>query len=220
MDLYKQSLDKIGRGGLWNMIVIDGVVGIGKSTLMKILAERGYMPFEEPVVDNPILEKFYHNRERYSFPLQVFFLNRRFKSIKDASKISNAIMDRSIYGDIIFARMLKDSNEMTKEEFELYIELFENMIEHCQAPKLMVYLEANVDEAMRRINKRGRDYEKIVEREYWERLNKYYGEYFDQYAISPVLRINVDSLDFENNSEDREYVLNLIDKELEKIQQK
>lgn len=217
MDLYKQSLGKINRGGLWDMIVIDGVVGIGKSTLMKILAERGYKPFEEPVVNNPILEKFYHDRERYSFPLQVFFLNRRFKSIKDASKINNAIMDRSIYGDIIFARMLKDAKEMTSEEFDLYIELFENMIEHCQPPKLMVYLEATVDEAMRRIEKRGRDYEKIVEREYWERLNKYYKEYFDQYSISPVLKINVNSLDFENNPEDREYVLALIDRELEKI---
>ena len=140
MSFYKKTLEKINRGGYWNMLVIDGVVGVGKSTLMNILEENGYVAFEEPVVDNPILEKFYYDRERYSFPLQIFFLNKRFKNIKDASKIENAVMDRSIYGDIIFAKMLQDAGEMSKEEFDLYIELFENMIEHCKAPKLLVYL--------------------------------------------------------------------------------
>lgn len=219
MGFYGQSLNKINRGGLWDMIVIDGVVGVGKSTLMNILAEKGYKPFEEPVVDNPILEKFYHDRHRYSFPLQIFFLNRRFKNIKDASKLENAIMDRSIYGDVIFAKMLNDAGEMSKEEFDLYIELFENMIQHCQAPKLMVYLEASVDEATRRICKRGREYEKIVERGYWEKLNRNYREYFEQYSISPILKINVDNLDFENNEADRQYVLKLIDDKLKELEE-
>lgn len=217
MNFYANSLRKINRGGYWNMIVIDGVVGVGKSTLMKILEKEGYIAFEEPVVDNPILEKFYYDRERYSFPLQIFFLNKRFRSIKDASKIDNAVMDRSIYGDIIFAKMLKDAKEMSKEEYDLYIDLFENMIEHCKAPKLLVYLETTVEEAMRRINKRGREYEKVVEREYWEKLNNNYREYFNQYNISPILKINVDNLDFENNVEDREYVLNLIKDKLKSI---
>lgn len=200
------------------MIVIDGVVGVGKSTLMNILKEEGYIPFEEPVVDNPILEKFYYDRERYSFPLQIFFLNKRFKNIKDASKIQNAVMDRSIYGDIIFAKMLNDSGEMSKEEFDLYMELFENMIEHCKAPKLLVYLEVGVDEAMRRINRRGRDYEKVVEREYWEQLNSNYRNYFEKYNISPILKINVDNMDFENNPQHRSYLLKLIHNKLKEIQ--
>ncbi|MGG7162492.1 deoxynucleoside kinase [Clostridium ihumii] len=219
MSFYKKTLEKINRGGYWNMLVIDGVVGVGKSTLMNILEENGYVAFEEPVVDNPILEKFYYDRERYSFPLQIFFLNKRFKNIKDASKIENAVMDRSIYGDIIFAKMLQDAGEMSKEEFDLYIELFENMIEHCKAPKLLVYLEVTVDEAMRRINKRGREYEKIVERDYWEKLNDNYRQYFDEYSISPILKINVDNLDFENNIEDRKKVMNLIEDKLKEIQQ-
>lgn len=199
------------------MIVVDGVVGVGKSTLMDILAEKGYVSFEEPVVDNPILEKFYYDRHRYSFPLQVFFLNKRFKHIKEASKISNSVMDRSIYGDVIFAKMLCDKGEMSTEEFELYKELLENMLEHVQAPKLMIYLEVSVDEAMRRINKRGRDYEQVVERDYWEKLNREYRKYFDNYDVSPIIKINVDGLDFENNSEDREYVLGLIEQKIREI---
>ncbi|WP_027307566.1 MULTISPECIES: deoxynucleoside kinase [Caloramator] len=211
---YQQALSKIDKGGFWNMLVIDGVVGAGKTTLMNILKNEGFVPFEEPVYNNPILEKFYYDRHRYSFPLQIFFLNKRFKHIKEASLIENAVMDRSIYGDVIFAKMLMESGEMSREEFDLYIELFENMIEHCHPPKLMVYLEVSVDEAIRRIYQRGREYEKVVERAYWERLNKHYQDYFEQYSISPILKINVDNLDFENNLKDREYIINLIKQNL------
>ncbi|MBZ4663159.1 MAG: deoxyguanosine kinase [Caloramator sp.] len=211
---YQQALSKIDKGGFWNMLVIDGVVGAGKTTLMNILKNEGFIPFEEPVYNNPILEKFYYDRHRYSFPLQIFFLNKRFKHIKEASLIENAVMDRSIYGDVIFAKMLMESGEMSREEFDLYIELFENMLEHCHPPKLMVYLEVSVDEAIRRIYQRGREYEKVVERAYWERLNKHYQDYFEQYSISPILKINVDNLDFENNLKDREYIINLIKQNL------
>ncbi|MBB3113376.1 deoxyadenosine/deoxycytidine kinase [Paenibacillus phyllosphaerae] len=204
--------------GRWDMVVIDAVVGAGKSTLMDILVkERGLTPFDEPVVDNPLLDKFYYDRERYSFSLQIFFLNQRFRHIKEASRVENAALDRSIYGDLIFARMLHDNGEMTTEEFNLYIDLFENMIEHCKAPKLMVYLELSVDGAIQRIQKRGREYEQIVERGYWEKLNKYYTEYFAQYNSSPILKINVDGIDFENNEEDRNYVLSLIDAKLAEL---
>lgn len=203
------------------MIVADGVVGVGKSTLMdKLVTHRGYVPFEEPVVDNPILDKFYYDRARYSFSLQIFFLNQRFRHIKMASAIENSALDRSIYGDLIFARMLYDAGEMSKEEFDLYTDLFDNMIEHCQAPKLMIYLEISVDEALKRIQKRGRDYEQVVEREYWEKLNQYYREYFTQYTFSEVLTINVDKLDFENRPEDLEYVLGLIDAKLIEMEER
>lgn len=214
---YSEMLAKIKNERVYDMIVIEGVVGVGKSSLMYILGEKGYTEFEEPVVDNPILDKFYHDRTRYSFPLQVFFLNKRFEHIKKATEVENAVMDRSIYGDAIFARMLNLNGEMSDEEFAIYAELLENMLEHVQAPKLMVYLEVSVDEAMRRIHKRGRDYELIVEREYWERLNQEYEDYFGQYTLSPLLRINVDNLDFENNPEDRAYVLNLINEKLKEI---
>ncbi|WP_270583175.1 deoxynucleoside kinase [Bacillus smithii] len=196
------------------MIVIDGVVGVGKSTLMEILEKNGYIAFKEPVTNNPILDKFYYDRERYSFPLQIYFLNERFKQIKKASQYPNSVLDRSIYGDVIFAKMLRDNGEMSEVEFQIYLDLFGNMMEHLKAPKLLVYLEISTDEAIKRIKKRGREYEQVVEREYWERLNQNYREYFEQYSFSPVLKINVDQIDFENNLEDREYVLNVIEKSL------
>ena len=201
------------------MIIVDGVVGVGKSTLMNILAEeRNMVPFQEPVVDNPVLEKFYHDRERYSFPLQAFFLNKRFEHIKKASSLKNAILDRSIYGDVIFAKMLNDTKEMSDEEFDIYNDLFHHMLKHIQAPKLMVYLEISVDNAIDRIQKRGRDYELIVEREYWERLNNNYTNYFANYNFSPILKINVNNIDYENNLEDRKYVLSVINETLNKIE--
>lgn len=214
---YQEILNKIMKKEVYDMIVVEGVVGVGKSSLMHILAEQGYEEFEEPVVDNPVLDKFYHDRVRYSFPLQVFFLNKRFEHIKKAKDVSRAVMDRSIYGDAIFARMLNLNDEMSDEEFAIYRELLENMLEHVQAPKLMVYLEISVDEAIRRIRKRGRDYELIVERAYWEKLNKEYREYFESYTLSPLLKINVDHLDFENVPEDREKILLLIQEKLDSL---
>lgn len=217
---YSGILDKVNKERVYDMIVIEGVVGVGKSSLMRILGKEGYTEFEEPVVNNPILDKFYHDRVRYSFPLQVFFLNKRFEHIKKAKDVANAVMDRSIYGDAIFARMLNINDEMSDEEFGIYSELLENMLEHVQAPKLMVYLEIGVDEAMRRIQKRGRDYELIVERDYWQKLNDEYETYFSDYSLSPILRINVDNLDFENVEADRKYVMDLINAKLSELEAK
>lgn len=215
---YKYLMDYLNREGVYDVIVIEGVVGVGKSSLMHILGDKGYIEFEEPVVENPILDKFYYDRKRYSFPLQVFFLNKRFEHIKQAKEVKNAVMDRSIYGDAIFARMLNLNDEMSDEEFQIYEELLINMLEHVQAPKLMVYLEIGVDEAMHRIHKRGRDYELVVEREYWEKLNKEYDDYFSDYNLSPLLKINVSDKDFENNPEDREFVLNKIEEALKELE--
>ncbi len=216
--VYNELLKTLEGKECWDLVVVDGVVGVGKTSLMKILVEEfNYKPFLEPVVDNPILDKFYYDRKRYSFSLQIFFLNNRFRMIKEAASIGNAILDRSIYGDLIFAKMLMEKDEMSKEEYDLYIDLFENMIEHCHPPKLMIYLETNVDNAVKKINRRGRDYEKIVEREYWERLNTHYSDYFKGYNASRILTINVDNIDFVNNEEDKEYVINLIRKELEMV---
>jgi deoxyadenosine/deoxycytidine kinase len=227
-NFYENLLSHVGksvikeefRGGnsmTKGLIAIEAKVGLGKSTLMKIMAEDGFIPFPEPVIDNPLLDKFYHDRTRYSFSLQVYFLNKRFRHIKEAERIENGVLDRSIYGDAIFAKMLHDNGEMSHEEFELYQDLLENMLEHINPPRLMVFLDGSVDEAIRRIKKRGRDYELIVEREYWEKLDVEYKSYFNQYKISPILKINVDGLDYENNMEDRQNVLNLIYSKLAEI---
>lgn len=215
---YQQLLSQLRKseGDGWKMITIDGVVGVGKTTLMDIMVkEFGYTPFIEPVVNNPILDKFYHDRERYSFPLQVFFLNERFKHIKDASKLDKAVLDRSIYGDVIFAKMLRDNKEMSEEEFAIYVDLFHNMIQHCEPPALMIYLEISTEEAIRRIHKRGRTFEIETENAYWERLNKEYRNYFDAYDASPIVKVNVDNLDFENKPKDRAYMIALIKEALQ-----
>lgn len=217
MSYYKQFFNKINlnKTNTSKIICIDGVVGVGKSSLAEILADKyGYKLYEEPVINNPILDKFYYDKKRWSFPLQIFFLNKRFQSIKEAEAYQNCIMDRSIYGDIIFSRMLAEDGDLTMEEFEIYEELLGNMLEHLKTPKLTIYLESNVENAISKIKKRGREYEKIVEYSYWEHLNKHYKEYFDSYNISDVLVINVDDIDFVNNLEDRAKVLDIIDNKL------
>ena len=135
-----------------------------------------------------------------------------------ASSIDNSVLDRSIYGDAIFAKMLAKGKDMEEEEYLIYEELLENMLEHVAAPKLMVYLEVSVDEAVRRIRKRGFDYEQGTEREYWVTLNEEYREFFDSYSISPLLKINVDQLDFQEKPEDLDYILKLIENKLLEVE--
>ena len=193
-------------------IVIDAVVGAGKTSYMEMLSEEMKIPyFQEPVQDNPLLDKFYYDRKRYAFPLQIYFLNRRFEMLKQASEAGEPrLMDRSIYGDMIFAKMLYEEGDMEKDEFILYRDLLTNMLDHVQAPKLMIYLKIDTDSAIERIKKRGRDYEQIVERDYWENLNKEYEDYFSNYNLSPLLVIEAAKYDIVGNLKDREKVLQII----------
>ncbi|WP_255301946.1 deoxynucleoside kinase [Bacillus cereus] len=198
-------------------VIIDGTVGAGKSTLMNILKDLGFEAFPEPVVDNPLLDKFYHDKEKYSFPLQIEFLNKRFAHLKASKAFERVTLDRSIYNDIIFAQMLRDSGDLPKEFYTIYEELLENMLEHCEPPTLMIYLQISVDEAIRRIQKRGRDFEQIVERTYWEDLNSRYGAFFKEYNRSPLLVVDVSGLDFENNLEDRKFVIEKINEKFKEL---
>lgn len=193
---------------------IAGVVGVGKSSLCNILEKEGYTVYREPVFDNPLLDKFYHDKQRYSFPLQVFFLNKRFEMCKDANAIERSVLDRSILEDAIFAKMLRDRGDMDPYEYQIYRELLSNMMEHIRPPELMVYLKVTPQEAIRRINKRGRDYEVKNDTDYWFDLNQNYNNFFHEYKWSPLLTINVDELDFVNRQSDADYVLHLIGKEL------
>lgn len=220
---YKQFFDLILKTRrdetIMDSIIVDGPVGVGKTSLMEILIkEFGYQAFLEPVTDNPLLDKFYYDRKRYAFPLQIFFLNRRFAMLKEAVGVKRSIMDRSIYGDVIFARLLNQGGDMDQEEYDLYEELLANMLEHVQAPKLMIYLQTSVDDMVRKIKKRGRAYEQVVEREYWENLDTEYEKYFQSYNISPILIINVEGLDFVGNEEHRQKVIKLIKDKLETLE--
>ncbi len=197
-----------------SLICLDGVVGVGKTTLGEILGQELKMHFfREPVDNNPLLERFYDDQERYSFPMQIYFLNKRFKMLKEARQLGDCIMDRSIYGDVIFAKLLQLQGKMSKEEFDLYEELLGNMLEHVQVPKLMVYLKCNVDTAISRIQGRGRDYEQAVPRSYWEMLNTEYENYFQHYNFSELLVIDMNDLDFRKEGKARqEFVSKIIER--------
>ncbi|WP_051295802.1 deoxynucleoside kinase [Eisenibacter elegans] len=195
-----------------SLICVDGVVGAGKTTLGEILCRQlNFSFFKEPVDDNPLLAKFYHDQERYSFPMQVYFLNKRFRMLKEAAALPNScLMDRSIYGDVIFARLLMLQGKMSQEEFELYEELLFNMLEHVARPKLMVYLQIDVDNAIKRIQERGRDFEQAVPRQYWELLNQEYEHYFKNYDFSELLVIDVNDADFREEGAVQERIIRTI----------
>ena len=200
------------------MIVIEGVVGSGKTALIEIMIEKGYYPFSNIIEENEILDKFYYNRSKYAFILQVYFLNKRFEYIKLAEGMKNVVMDRSIYGDLIFAKILKQNKELTNEEYAVLLELQKNMLQYIKKPKLLIYLDISTEKAIKQISQRGRIYEQEVERDYWSRLNKEYQEYFNNYDLSPILKVNIDNLDLKNNYKDREYIISLIDKKLKEIE--
>jgi deoxyadenosine/deoxycytidine kinase len=198
-----------------SVICIDGVVGAGKTTLGEILAQDlGLVFFREPVDNNPLLSKFYHDQERYSFPMQIYFLNKRFRMLKESQSLKGCVMDRSIYGDVIFARLLLMEGKMSQEEFDLYEDLLKNMLEHVAKPQLMVYLDITVDNAISRIRERGRDYEQAVPKHYWEQLNTEYSKYFNNYNFSELLVLDVNEADFRKSGEVREYVLDKIKNKL------
>lgn len=217
--MYKEFFNMIKKNNSNKAIVIDAVVGAGKTVYMEMLSKEMKIPcFEEPVQDNPILDRFYHDRKRYSFPLQIFFLNRRFRMLKEAAELGKpTLMDRSIYGDVIFAKLLYEEGNMDKDEYMLYRELLMNMLEHVEAPKLMIYLKIDTDSAIERIRKRGRDYEQIVEREYWETLNWEYESYFAEYNLSPLLVIDAAKYDIVESTKDKEEVLQLIYQKLNQL---
>ena len=129
MNFYKELFNNVKlKKGFGVELNIAGVVGVGKSSLSAILEEKGYVIYREPVFDNPLLDKFYFNKERFAFPLQIFFLNKRFQMIKDATKMDKSVLDRSILEDTIFAKMLRDRGEMVPEEYDIYIELFYGLL--------------------------------------------------------------------------------------------
>lgn len=193
------------------MIYVDGVVGVGKTTLSKIIAEHFNKElYQEPVYENPILDKFYYDKKRYSFSLQVLLLNKRLEMIKESIKNGGGVFDRAIYCDKIFADILHEDGDLSEDEYNLYLELSQNMFRYIEPPKLIVYLETTVDNAIKKIKNRGRDFEQIMPRDYWEKLNSHYNSYFKNYEGCKVLKVNVDGKDFKNCEKDREEILKLI----------
>ncbi len=193
-------------------IVIDGMTGVGKSTLVKMVSEKFLLePYEEIFLDeNKLLHKFFRDREKWAFSMQVNFLTNRFRQYKEASSIGNVVMDRSIYSDDIFARMYLELGYLAEEEYDVYQGLLQSLLEELPPPSLMVFLKVEGEEAIRRIRARGRKEELEVENSYWLQLNNFYSQNYSQYQKGKLLTLDVTRLDFVNNERDRSYILNEI----------
>ena len=198
-------------------IAIAGNIGAGKTSLTKQLSKSlKYKSYYEDVIANPYLDDFYNHMERWSFNLQIYFLNSRFKQLVSIDKgKENVIQDRTIYEDaFIFAPNLNAMGLMTQRDYDNYLSLFDTMINLVKPPDLLVYLQSSIPNLVNKIHKRGRDYEKTISIEYLSRLNDRYEAWITNYNSGKLLKINVDDLDFVENKADYETILELIKKEL------
>lgn len=182
------------------LITIAGTVGVGKSTLTSALAGRlGFRTSLEKVEQNPYLEKFYHDFERWSFHLQIYFLAERFKEQKAIYEAGGGfVQDRSIYEDTgIFAKMHADQGTMTATDYETYASLFDAMVmtPYFPHPDVLIYLEGSLPSILKRIEARGREMEIQTETSYWERMHERYAAWIGQFKACPVLRLNIDEYD-------------------------
>ena len=213
------------------LITVGAMIGAGKSSLTKILTEEfGTEAFYESVDGNPILPLFYTatdeeiQKNRYPFLLQLWFLDTRFKSIKQALCDDNNVLDRSIYEDQLFAKVNRDLGRISDLEYQIYCNLLYNMMEELKelpkkSPDLMIYLRGSFETILNRIKKRGREYEldeSLVE--YYRLLWSQYDDWmFNHYKASEVLVIDIDDIDFVNNEDDKEKVLKMVKDKLKEI---
>ena len=190
-------------------IAIAGNIGSGKTTLTKMLAHRyGWTPRFEPVDNNPYLADFYEDMARWSFNLQIYFLNKRFKEVVEISK------DRTIFEDArIFAPNLHGQGLMSDRDFQNYSDLFDLMISLVKLPDLMIYIRSTIPNLVSQIQKRGRDYEQSIRLDYLEGLNKRYEEWIGTYKGNLII-IDGDNVKFGDNTQDFKKVTDMIDAKL------
>ena len=197
-------------------VAIAGNIGSGKTTLTKMLAAHyGWTPKFESVDYNPYLADFYDDMERWSFNLQVYFLNKRFKDVVDISKLDEVIIqDRTIYEDArIFAPNLHGMGLMSTRDFENYSDLFDLMMSLVNPPDLLIYLKSTIPNLVSQIQKRGREYEKSIRIDYITGLNERYENWINDYKHN-LLVLDVDRIKFENRPEDFQEVIDKIDAQL------
>ncbi len=186
-------------------VAVAGNIGTGKTTLTKMLSQRfGWEAHFEVVAENPYLADFYRDMRRYSFPLQIFFLNSRFKAHQAVTERTNsAIQDRTIYEDAaIFARNLFEQGQMEERDYQNYLELYRVMAGFLNPPDLIIYLRKSLPKLKERIAQRGRDYEKNIPDEYLLSLNRYYDDWMTSYDVGKKLIVESDHLDFIDRPED------------------
>ncbi|HBH47451.1 MAG TPA: deoxynucleoside kinase [Bacteroidales bacterium] len=198
-------------------IAIAGNIGSGKTTLAGLLARHfGWKPHYEDVDDNPYLDDFYNDMQRWSFNLQVYFLNTRFNHILEIRKAKDTVIqDRTIYEDaFIFAPNLHSMGLMSTRDFENYFTIFNLISSLIQPPDLIIYLRASVPTLVRQIEKRGRKYEDNIRIDYLKKLNERYDSWAESYNMGKMLVIDVDNLNFIDKTEDLSAVIDRINAEL------
>ena len=198
-------------------VAVCGNIGSGKTTLTTLLAKHyNWNPLFEQVEDNPYLEDFYKDMKQWSFHLQVFFLNSRFRQISEIQKGEHSVIqDRTIYEDAhIFARNLYESGLMPEREYRNYRGLYETVLEFAPAPDLLIYLQADLPKLVRQISMRGKAYERSMQLDYLTNLNRAYEDWISTYDHGKLLIINVNEMDFLHNREDFSSIIERIDGEL------
>ncbi|MGL9731165.1 hypothetical protein IGI44_004583 [Enterococcus sp. DIV0756] len=212
------------------MLLIAGTIGAGKSSLTDMLSqEMNSKPFYENVDDNEVLPLFYSNPEKYTFLLQIFFLNKRFLAMKDALKQADNVLDRSIYEDSLLFHLNADLGRVSQQEVLQYDNLLDTMLKELEtaAPKkrtdLMVHIKVSFDVMLDRIEKRGRDYEQIAANselyDYYRMVNERYEQWYDSFDICPKIQIDGDRYDFVADPQAAETVIALIKEETNKLNQ-
>ena len=198
-------------------VAIAGNIGSGKTTLTRLLAKHyKWQAHYEEVDDNPYLDDFYNQMERWSFNLQIYFLNSRFRQILDIRENGKSVIqDRTIYEDAnIFAPNLHAMGLMTNRDFENYRSLFELMESVTKGPDLLIYLRSSIPNLVNQIHKRGREYENSISIDYLSRLNERYEAWIHGYDKGNLIIFDVDNINFVDDPEHLGQVINKIDAEL------
>lgn len=209
------------------MIVLAGMIGVGKSSYTEMMARHlNTEAFYEAVNENPILEKFYEDPKEWAFSLQIYFLNQRLQSIKEAATNPNNVLDRSIYEDLLFTEVINSQGNMSDEDLDIYKDLLDNMMEELpevpkKAPDLLVYLEADFDTILKHIKMRDRSFEQIDHDpellDYYKTLHSAYSKWYDNYDYSPKIKISVDEYDIIADPSNEEKVMEIINEKLAEV---
>lgn len=198
-------------------IAVAGNIGAGKTTLTESLSKHyRWIPQFEDVENNPYLNDFYEEMPRWSFNLQIYFLNNRLNQLLEIERGTETIIqDRTIYEDAnIFAPNLHDMGLMSKRDFQNYFQFFQTLKSMVKPPDLLIYLQASVPTLVGQIQKRGREYEENIRLDYLKKLNEYYNKWIESYREGPLLIINVDQNKFAEKDEDMGEIINRIDAQL------